>query len=103
MNLKSLAVLPTLVVALSVHAECPSQFPSERPEIPEGRSASQADMQSAREAVQAYVVSGERYLTCHRLTVERHNSYMDRIEAIAAEFNGERAAYLGRKAFASVE
>lgn len=102
MKLIHFVALPALALALNVHAECPAQFPTERPAIPQGRHASEADMQAASAAVQAYVTRGERYLACHRLSAERHNRYMDRISAIAGEFNGERAVYLGRSAFAGI-
>ena len=102
MKLTKFIVLPALVLAFNAHADCPSTFPGERPEVPNGASADTTEMVAAQKAIQTYVVEGEKYLACHKLSSDRHNAYMDRIEQLASKFNGERAVYLGRQSFASI-
>jgi len=54
MKLKSaLIALPAMLIALQANAECPADFPANKPVVPNGATASEADMLAAKKAVES--------------------------------------------------
>ena len=80
--------------------------------VPDGSTASEEEMLAGRTAVQEYMAAMNEYLACldeeaarlgeeesseqKQLHVQRHNAAVDDMEAVAAEFNDELAAYKTR-------
>ncbi|HAN68407.1 hypothetical protein [Haliea sp.] len=87
--MKLLLTIPTLLLAANTWASCPASLPVELPAVPDGVSASYADMQAAQEAVAVYVAGVEAYLDCRTLIHPLlHNRLVDRAETVAATYNG---------------
>tara|TARA_R110002073_G_scaffold90394_6_gene213406 strand:- start:4145 stop:4453 length:309 start_codon:yes stop_codon:yes gene_type:complete len=87
--MKSLLTIPALFLAANTWASCPASLPVELPVVPDGASASHAEMQIAQEAVADYVTGVEAYLDCRTLIHPLlHNRLVDRAETVAASYNG---------------
>jgi DNA repair ATPase RecN len=82
--------------------------PAER--VPDGKSASQAEMNEAQQRVQGYMAKMQQYLDCleqeeaalpedqrtaeaRSLTVKRYNAAVEAMESLAAQFNEQVRAY----------
>jgi hypothetical protein len=94
-----------LISSLSV-AEC---FRPAAPELPDGATADMTAMVDGQKAVKAYVAGTDAYLDClvaqegeaggeanpdEELTrVEKHNTAVDEMDALAAKFNEEIREY----------
>jgi peptidyl-prolyl cis-trans isomerase A (cyclophilin A) len=84
----------------------------EAPAIPEGATATMAEMLDAQNAVRDFVAAGDRYLACVNqliddatldlsseqlnLLIGEHNATVARMEAVAAEYNQQRTIFLAR-------
>ena len=76
------------------------------PELPDGASASQADMVEAQKGVKAFIAAGEEYIACltaleagtedaeqKLAVVAAHNQMVDSMEQVAARFNEQIRAF----------
>ncbi len=93
MKTKLIAFLMTMMLSSFAMANC--EVP-EKPEIPDGKSASAAEMFKAKKAVDAYVKAGEAVLQSCRLTDRRQNIVLSDIKKIASEFNRNLKVYKER-------
>lgn len=92
---------------LAAQAAC--NYPTEV-SVPDGKAASEAEMNAAGKAVKQYMADMEAYLTCldaeqaalppeqqteetKSLTVKRHNAAVDAMEGMATRFNEQVRAY----------
>ncbi len=97
MKLKSaLIALPAMLIALQANAECPADFPANKPVVPNGATASEADMLAAKKAVESFVAEGEAYLACSNLITVLHNRKVEKLNRAAAAFNEEAARFNDR-------
>lgn len=101
-----LIVGATVFICLPVHAEC--DFPA-AVEIPSGATATNEDMSAGQTLVKQYMAEMEAYLDCldneeatipekqtpeaKKLHRQRHNSTVDQMETVAAQFNEQIRAY----------
>lgn len=105
--------LVPFAIALSLAAAAPAAFAAcaYPPEvaIPDGKSASKAEMQAASAAVKDYMAKVEDYLACldkeeadlgdavteeqKQLHTSRHNAAVDALNAVAARYNEQVQAY----------
>jgi hypothetical protein len=90
------AVLLGCLTAAAAQADC--SLPAAPSKIPDGSSASDAEMLTAMQTLKTYDSDVTAYLKClefesrqNRLSqdeqVKRHNSAVDRLQTIAAKFN----------------
>jgi hypothetical protein len=95
-----------LLIATGAHAAC--EFPANI-EVPDGSTATEAEMVAAQSAVKEYMAKVEDYLTClaaeasdlgmditeddMRIRDMRHNAAVDEMEKLAAEFNAQIRAF----------
>lgn len=90
-------------------AQAACNYPTEVP-VPDGRSATEAEMNAAGKAVKQYIADMEAYLTCldaeqaalppeqqteetKAVTVKRHNAAVDAMETMAARYNEQVRAF----------
>lgn len=107
--LKLITSVLTCTVLLSMSAaNAACDYPQEI-EIPDGSTSSEQEMIAGRDAVQKYMSDMDEYLACldveatdigeeqtpeqKQLHVQRHNSAIDQMETIAAQFNEQLRAY----------
>lgn len=104
-----------LVAALALFAS--SAFAAECrlplvPPLPDGETASEAEILAAREQIAQYVAAGEAFIVCLTVTrdgsdpntppeklaewTKQHNAAVDQMQAIATAFNRELARYKAR-------
>jgi hypothetical protein len=93
----------------SLAAQAACNYPAEVP-VPDGKTATEAEMNAAGQAVKQYMAEMEAYLACldaehaalppeqqtpeaKSLTVKRHNAAVDSMESLAARFNEQVRAY----------
>lgn len=106
----TLLLLPALLPGgLAAQAEASCTYPAAVP-VPDGRSATAAEMSAAQAEVKAYVASMEQYLDClaqeeaglpaeqqtdatRALTLKRHNAAVEAMERLAAQFNEQVRAF----------
>jgi hypothetical protein len=79
-------------------------------QVPDGKSASQAEMNEAQRRMQGYMAKMQQYLDCleqeeaalpedqrttetRALTVKRYNAAVEAMESLAAQFNEQVRAY----------
>ena len=102
----SVLTLTVLLYTSAANAAC--DYPQEV-EIPDGATSSEQDMIAGRDAVQKYLAEMDEYLACldaeaaaigeeetpeqKQLHVQRHNSAIDQMETVAAQFNEQLRAY----------
>lgn len=92
---------------LAAQAAC--NYPTEVP-VPDGKAATEAEMNAAGQSVKQYMADMEAYLTCldaeqaalppeqqteesKGLAVKRHNAAVEAMEGMAARFNEQVRAY----------
>jgi hypothetical protein len=95
MKLKAIAFTTLSTLALSSTAFGACEVPVD-PAIPEGASASGADMLKAKKAVETYVSAAEEYMGCGVATAlqERMSGKM---EKVVEQFNVELRAYKAKE------
>lgn len=102
-----------LAIALSLAAAAPAAFAActYPPEVtvPDGKTATKADMQAANAAVKDYMAKVEDYLACldkeeadlgdavteeqKQIHTSRHNAAVDALNAVAARYNEQVQAF----------
>lgn len=82
------------------HAACEQGDP---PALPDGATASEAQMADAVKAVKAYIAATEEYQACltaegkrGKMDVESYNKSTERMEKLAANFNKQLKAFKSR-------
>ena len=96
----------TLVVPQLAGAVC--NYPPQV-DVPEGKTASEAEMKAANAAVKDYMAAVESYLAClddeekslgdtvtedqKRVHTEKHNAAVDALNAVAGRYNEQVQAY----------
>jgi hypothetical protein len=100
MKLRALLTVPTLSLSLQAGAACVAPLPSEAPVVPEGSTANAAEMHTAQQAVNAYVVAIEQFLDCRgaRLPGGVYNGLVMRAEEAADDYNVALTTYMARQA-----
>jgi hypothetical protein len=94
-------VLTTLVLVVTSPAVIACDQPSFSFEIPDGKSADEAAMVAAQQAVKSYVAAGESFISCLEQDssvnsghlARLRNSTIDDMEQIAAKFNRQLRQY----------
>ncbi len=67
-----------------------------KPAIPDGTSASAADMFKAKKEVDAFIKASESYLESCRVSDRRHNIMVAEMQKVASEFNENLRVYKDR-------
>ena len=93
--MKTILVIPAMLFAMNVAAQCPAERPSERPELNVTSASSKTDLFQAQTQAQTYVNKVVDYLNCRDriLTALEFNFYVDAAEAVAQEYNVVLRAY----------
>ncbi len=102
----SAAALLTGMLAINAHAAC--DFPA-NVEVPDGKTATEAELVAAQSVVKQYMANVESYLVCIdeeakalgpeitedqiRIRDMRHNAAVDEMERLAADFNAQIRAF----------
>ena len=110
-SLLTAAVIAAAALAPAAHADC--SYPHAPVQIPDGNTATLAQMMSAQKAVQAYNQEMTAYLSCIQLErdsrvanvgdkltkqqkqaleaieVQKHNAAVDQLHAVADQFNAQ--------------
>jgi len=84
-------------------------YPPAKPEIPDGKTATNEQMMTAQGAVKDYVAKMEAYVACvdqeveslgdtvteaqRNVQVQKHNAAVDEMTAVADQFNAEVRAF----------
>lgn len=88
--------------AASAHANCTL---SEAPVVPDGKTASEADMVAAQQAIRSFVAETQEYLACVQNEgrgrsggdwTRRYNEASSQMEKLATEFNRQLRAFKSR-------
>ncbi|MBP7336371.1 hypothetical protein [Niveispirillum sp.] len=98
------AILSTTLAFLFLsgvaHAGCEQGDP---PALPDGSSASEAEMAEAVKAVKSYIAATEEYQACltaegkrGKMDIESYNKSTERMEKLAANFNKQLKAFKSR-------
>jgi hypothetical protein len=95
--MKTYAVLLAALIAAPAFGDCETVAWGERPNVPSGSHATEAEMLAAYDAVVAYVSAGQAYLECHQPSPLASELVLDRMEHIAQDFNRQRARFLDRQ------
>ncbi|WP_114394727.1 hypothetical protein [Oleisolibacter albus] len=98
--------LTTLAIALSIiafagtaQAECTLKDP---PAVPDGKTAAEADMVAAQQAIKSFVAETQEYLQCLEYEgkgrtggdwTRRYNEASERMEKLASDFNKQLKAF----------
>lgn len=83
------ALVAGMLVQGSAYAACVRPT---NPEIPNGESASGADMLKAKKAVESFIADIEKYMTCGIASNEQERAQKE-MEALAAKFNEQLRIY----------
>lgn len=88
----------TLVFALLLNCMAGSAFaactaPEAEPVIPDGDTATGADMFKAKKEIETYMELAEAYLDCPGIRGPRHDRMVTKMEKVAKKFNGSLRAY----------
>ena len=95
--MKALIALPALLLTVNTWAACPAAKPETAPVVPDGATASLAEMEAAQTAVKAYVSDMEAWLDCRsNLHPLLHNRMIAQAEAAAESYNAELASFRKR-------
>lgn len=95
------ALLLTVTFLANVPAAMAACDIGDPPGLPDGGSASEADMAVAAKSVKAYIVATEEYQACltaegkvrGRVDAESYNKSTERMEKLAADFNKRLKAF----------
>ncbi|MDG1462644.1 MAG: hypothetical protein P8R04_03665 [Gammaproteobacteria bacterium] len=95
-----------LLVSLAANANC--DFPASL-EVPDGNTASEAELVASQAAIKQYMASAEEYVACLDAEAEaigpeitedqvrirdmKHDAAVDEMEKLAAEFNAQVRAF----------
>ena len=92
MKIKALAltVVLNMLMAGSAFAACTAP---EDPAIPEGNTATGADMFKAKKDIESYMESAEAFLNCGGVPTMQYNRMVDKMEQVAKQFNSSLRAY----------
>jgi hypothetical protein len=100
--IKHLMAIPTLLFAAHASAGCPTSFPAEQPIVPDGKSASEAEMYRAQVAVKAYVDTIETLLECRTgLIPLQQNRGVFLAEQVANDYNEALQEYREKASLAA--
>lgn len=88
-TLLTATLLGSMLVQGAAHAACSK--PSD-PEIPNGDTASGADMLKAKKAIESYLADVEKYLTCGIASNEQDRA-QKKMEDVANTFNEQLRIY----------
>lgn len=94
-------VLAMLVLVVTSPAVIACDQPSFSHQIPDGKSADEATMVAAQQAVKSYVAAGESFISCLEQDssvnsghlARLRNSTIDDMEQVAAKFNRQLRQY----------
>jgi len=95
--MKKLSLIFALLVSAQASADCQNARLLERPEVPDGRTATMDEMLQARGQVLAYIDGARAYLDCVEPEPFVHNHVVNRIERVARVFNTQRDVFLQRQ------
>ncbi len=70
--------------------------PSE-PQLPNPSTAVTPEMVKAKNQVKQYMADADKYLSCKRLSTRQHNAIVDKMQALASNFNDVIRAYKERQ------
>jgi DNA repair ATPase RecN len=110
MRLRPLAVTAVALAALLAGPAFGACTYPPAEQVPDGKTASQAEMTAAQQRMQAYMGKMQQYLDCleqeeaalpeeqrttetRALTVKRYNAAVEAMESLAAQFNEQVRAY----------
>ncbi|MCC7258798.1 MAG: hypothetical protein IT486_10555 [Gammaproteobacteria bacterium] len=112
MNRFAWSLITIAALAVPPLAEAACTYPPEVT-IPDGNSASEADMQAANAAVREYMAQVEAYLACmddeekalgdtitdeqKKVHTARHNAAVDALNAVAARYNEQVRLHKAKK------
>lgn len=93
--------LATLILCTTSPALAACNEPAFGHQIPDGKSADEATMAAAQQAVKSYVAEGESYISCLEQDsgvsannlARLRNSTIDQMEQVAAKFNRQLRQY----------
>ncbi len=107
-SLTSTSLITAFFLLFSAGANANCTFPSSL-EIPDGSTASEAELVASQTAIKQYMASAEEYIACLdgeaeaigpeitedqvRIRDMRHDAAVDEMEKLAAAFNAEVRAY----------
>ena len=99
MRLQALLTIPTLSLSLQAGAACIAPPPSELPLVPDGSTASEAELRTAQQEVNDYVAAIEQFLDCrgNRLPSGVYNGLVMRAEEAAEDYNVALKEYMDRQ------
>ncbi|ACJ00922.1 hypothetical protein [Rhodospirillum centenum] len=101
-TLATTAMLLTLGFAGTAAADCTVGDP---PTVPDGTSATEAEMVSAQQAIKAYVAETQEFLQCIEFeskgrptgdATRRYNEASERMEKLASNFNKQLKVFKSR-------
>lgn len=93
MKFKTLAFVLILNALMAGSAFAACSKPDSEPLIPDGETASGADMFKAKKEIEAYMEKAKAYLNCPGVRKLQHNHMISTMEKIAVQFNGSLRAY----------
>lgn len=101
--MKRFIVLTLFLASVGAHAECPRSLPTERPDIPDGKTATADSMLQAQKSTASYVHNIEDYLSCWQpmLTNSNHNRLVNKAMAAATAYNRELKRFRQREELAA--
>lgn len=88
-----------LAIAGSAAADCTLK---DAPPVPDGKSAAEAEMAAAQQAIKSYVAETQEFLQCLEFeskgrmsgdVTRRYNDASERMEKLAADFNKQLKAF----------
>jgi hypothetical protein len=107
-TLTSASLITAFCLLFSAAASANCDFPGSV-EVPDGGTASEAELVASQAAIKQYMASAEEYIACLDAEAEaigpeitedqvrirdmRHDSAVDEMEKLAAEFNAQVRAY----------
>jgi hypothetical protein len=95
--MRFLLATPALFFALHAGAECSfDDRPGAAPQLPNGSTASAAELSEAQVAVQQYLQQGNDYLDCGVMNRRQHNQLLARMEVLNETFQRELNAFQSR-------
>jgi multidrug resistance efflux pump len=101
--MKKVILITVLASGLMVPAAFAACEQGDPPEMPDGATASEAQMADAVRAVKGYIAATEEYQACltaegrrGKMDIDNYNKSTDRMEKLAANFNRQLKAYKSR-------
>ncbi|MFV3073786.1 hypothetical protein [Niveispirillum fermenti] len=101
--MKKAILITTFVSCLFVPAAFAACEQGEPPSLPDGSTATEAEMGQAVQQVKAYIAATEEYQACltaegrrGKMDIDSYNKSTERMERLAAAFNRQLKAYKSR-------